>query len=310
MEIQIVLDVKPALGEGPLWDVAQQRLYFIDSLGKRVFRCTADGGELRAWTVPSAIGSMALTRDGEGAVVALADGVHTLDFASGEVTAVIDPEPGLTGNRLNDGKVDRAGRFVFGSMNMSETESSGRLYSLDASWQLRVLDEGIICSNGPCWSPDDRSFYFADSWSGEIWQYDYDVETGDATNRRRFGAVPGTGVGAHDGSTVDAEGYLWNAFVYEGKLARFAPDGTLDRLIDMPVKKTTSVMFGGADLDVLYVTSMAEPPQPHYPGDPAARGSLFAITGLGVSGVAEPRFGGVAADSHLARFVQRERLAG
>ncbi|WP_154096260.1 SMP-30/gluconolactonase/LRE family protein [Microbacterium testaceum] len=305
MKIEVVVDVKPVLGEGPVWDVEQQRLYFIDSLGRRVFRCTADGTEVRAWTVPSAIGSMALTRDGEGALVALVDGIHTLDFGSGELMAVIDPEPGMDGNRLNDGKVDRAGRFVFGSMNMAETESSGRLYSLDSSWRLRVLDDGIICSNGPCWSPDDRRLYFADSWAGEIWEYDYDVHLGEATHRRRFAALASNGLGAHDGSTVDAEGYLWNAFVYEGKVARFAPDGTLDRVIDTPVKKVTSVMFGGPDLDVLYVTSMAEPPLPRFPGDPAARGSLFAITGLGVHGIPEPRFGGLIADAHTARFEER-----
>ncbi|WP_378143950.1 SMP-30/gluconolactonase/LRE family protein [Cnuibacter sp. UC19_7] len=309
MDIRIVLDVKPVLGEGPLWDVGQQRLYFIDSLGKRVFRCAADGGELRAWTVPSAIGSLALTRDGEGAVVALADGIHILDFASGEIVAVIDPEPGLESNRLNDGKVDRGGRFVFGSMNLPETESSGRLYSLDPAWRLRVLDEGIVCSNGPCWAPDDQTFFFADSWAGEIWAYDYDIQTGDATNRRRFAALPSAEMGAHDGSTVDSEGFVWNAFVYEGKIARFAPDGTIDRIIEMPVRKTTSVMFGGADLDVLYVTSMAEPPLPRYPGDPAARGSLFAVTGLGVTGIPEPRFGGVASDAHTARLVQPRTIS-
>ncbi|MFI5427057.1 SMP-30/gluconolactonase/LRE family protein [Aeromicrobium sp. UC242_57] len=266
MNIDILLDVKPLLGEGPLWDVEQQRLYFIDSLGMRIFRCTAQGTELRSWTVPAPIGSMALTSDGEGAVIVLSTGIHTIDFRTGDIVPVMDPEPGLDENRLNDGKVDRRGRFVFGSMNTAETDATGRLYSLSPDWQLSVLDQGIICSNGPCWSPDDQTFYFCDSWSGEIWAYDYDIETGGVANRRRFAAVEAEGLGAHDGSTVDAEGFVWNAFVYEGKLARFAPDGTLDRVIDMPVKKVTSVMFGGPDLDVLYVTSMAEPPLPAVSG--------------------------------------------
>ena len=98
--------------------------------------------------------------------------------------------------------------------------------------------------------------------------------------------------GAADGSTVDAEGYLWNAQVYDGKLIRYAPDGTVDRVIDMPVKKVTSVMFGGPNLDILYVTSMAKPPLPRFPGDGVLRGALFALTGLGVTGIPEPRFGG------------------
>ena len=98
--------------------------------------------------------------------------------------------------------------------------------------------------------------------------------------------------GAFDGATVDAEGCLWSAIVYAGKLARYAPDGSIDRIIEMPVKKVTSVNFGGPGLDVLYVTSMAKPPLPRFPADPAPRGSLFAIHDLGVRGVPEPRFAG------------------
>ena len=98
--------------------------------------------------------------------------------------------------------------------------------------------------------------------------------------------------GAADGSTVDAEGCLWNALVYDGRLVRYAPDGTVDRVIDMPVKKVTSVMFGGPNLDILFVTSMAKPPLPRFPGDGVLRGSLFAIYDLGIRGVPEPRFAG------------------
>ena len=100
------------------------------------------------------------------------------------------------------------------------------------------------------------------------------------SNRRTFTKIDTSRGGAADGSTVDAEGCLWNAQVYDGKVIRYRPDGTVDRVIDMPVKKVTSVMFGGPDLDILYVTSMAKPPLPRFPGDGVLRGSLFAITGL------------------------------
>src|SRR4030095_2937413 len=113
-----------------------------------------------------------------------------------------------------------------------------------------------------CWSPDGRIFYFADSWSGEIWAYDYDLGSGKVSNKRTFTKIDTSSGGAADGSTVDAEGYLWNAQVYDGKLLRYAPDGSVERAIEMPVKKVTSVMFGGPRLDVLYVTSMARPPLP------------------------------------------------
>ncbi|QKD03569.1 SMP-30/gluconolactonase/LRE family protein [Mesorhizobium loti] len=292
MKIEVVVDVKTTLGEGPLWDVEQERLYWIDSFDGRVFRATADGREIRSWDVPMKIGSMALRRDGSGAVVSLQRGFHLLDFASGDVTLIHDPEPDRPRNRLNDGKVDRRGRFFAGSMDTMEEGPSGGLYRLDPDFSVTRIDSGIICSNGPCWSPDDRTFYFADTWTGEIWAYDYDVATGAATNRRTFTRVDTSRGGAADGSTVDAQGYLWNALVYDGRLVRYAPDGTVDRIIDMPVKKITSVMFGGPKLDTLYVTSMAKPPLPRFPGDGVLRGSLFAITGLGVTGVPEPRFGG------------------
>jgi L-arabinonolactonase len=215
MNIDIVLDVKTLLGEGPLWDVDQERLYWIDSFGQRVFRATADGRELRSWLVPERIGSMALTRDGDAAVVALANGVHLLDFATAETSFVLNPEPDLPRNRLNDGKVDRKGRFVFGSMDTTESDRSGRLYRLDPDYSLTVLDEKLICSNGPCWSPDDSTFYFSDTWSGGIWAYDYDLEAGAVSNRRNFASTETSSVGGYDGSTVDAEGYLWNALVYD-----------------------------------------------------------------------------------------------
>ncbi|TLU71565.1 SMP-30/gluconolactonase/LRE family protein [Lichenicoccus roseus] len=291
MRIEILADVKTTLGEGPLWDIEEQRLYWIDSFDGRVFRCTADGREIRAWDVSQKIGSMALRRNG-GAIVSLQRGFHTLDFNTGEVTLIHDPEPGLAANRLNDGKVDRQGRFVAGSMDTMEEGPNGALYRLDPDMTVHRLDDGIICSNGPCWSPDGRTFYFTDTWSGEIWAYDYDTATGGVSNRRTFATVDTSGGGAADGATVDADGFVWSALVYDGKLVRYATDGTVDRVIEMPVKKVTSVMFGGPDLDVLYVTTMAKPPLPRFPDDGPLRGSVFAIRDLGVRGLPEMRFAG------------------
>jgi L-arabinonolactonase len=291
MRIEVLVDVKTILGEGPLWDVEEERLYWIDSFGMNVFRCTHDGREIRAWDVPQKIGSMALRRSG-GAVLSLARGFHFLDFKTGEVELIVDPEPGKPNNRINDGKVDKRGRFVAGSMDTMEEGPNGALYRLDPDLSLHKIQDGIIVSNGPCWSPDGRTFYFADTWSGEIWAYDWDLDTGTPSHRRTFARLDTSRGGAADGSTVDAEGCLWNAQVYDGKIIRYRPDGAIDRVIDMPVKKVTSVMFGGPRLDTLYVTSMAKPPLPRFPGDGVLRGSLFAITGLGITGVAEPRFAG------------------
>lgn len=291
ISVEVLLDAKPRLGEGPLWDAATGWLYFIDCLGDRVFRCREDGREFATFEVPSHIGSMCLAGD-DAALVALRDGFHHLDLATHECRALVDPEPELAGNRLNDGKCDRRGRFLCGSMDMAETSPTGMLWSLDTDGRVIRLDEGIICSNGPCFSPDGCTLYFADSFRGRIYAYDYDPDTGAATNRRVFVEPVMQAGGAPDGATVDAEGYVWSALVFDGRIVRYAPDGSFDREIPMPVLKCTSLCFGGEALDTLFVTSMAHPPLPRYPGDGPKRGATFAVYGLGVTGIAEARFGG------------------
>lgn len=292
MKINILLDLKNNLGEGPIWDVEQQRLYWIDSLDGRVFSCTEKGTEIKSWDVRQKIGSMALCKDGNAAIVALEKGIYQLDFLSGETDLIHSPENDKPNNRFNDGKVDRQGRFVVGSMDMQEDEASGALYRLDTDYSLHKIERNIIVSNAPCWSPKGDIFYFADTWTGEIWKYDYNTKTGGISNRETFCTVDTSAGGAADGATVDSEGYLWNALVYAGKIVRYSPSGDIDRIIDMPVKKVTSVAFGGPNLDVLYVTSMARPPLPRFPEDGQLRGSVFSIHNLGVTGIPEKRFGG------------------
>ena len=231
---------------------------------------------------------------GGEALLALADGFHLFDLATHEATPDSStPSPSRDANRLNDGKVDRQGRFVCGSMDTAEERDTGTLWSFRPPTALpRALDDGIICSNGPCFSPDGETLYFADSFKGTVYAYDYDTATGDVANRRVFAEPPVRPGGAPDGATVDAEGGVWVALVFDGRLLRYAPDGTLDRSVDMPVVKCTSVAFGGPDLDILYVTSMARPPLPKYPGDGPLRGATFAVTGLGVRGLPERRWTG------------------
>ncbi|MBM7825546.1 sugar lactone lactonase YvrE [Arcanobacterium pluranimalium] len=291
MKISKIIDLKPNLGEGPIWDSASNTLWWIDSQDGRVFNHEQDGSNLKVWDVREKIGSMALYADGKSALLALQTGLYKYDLETDQATLLVDPEPEFEYNRLNDGKVDQRGRFVFGSMDTQEENASGRLYSYEEGKGLTVLDEGIICSNGPCWSPDGSIFYFADTWTGDIWAYDYDLETGQVSNRRVFATVDQSDGGACDGMTVDAEGFVWQAHVYGGKMNRYDPDGKLERQIEMPVLKVTCPVFGGPDLDRMFVTTMARPPLPRFPEDGRERGSLYVIDDLDVCGYETPRFG-------------------
>jgi L-arabinonolactonase len=157
MRIDTVIDVKTSLGESPIWDAEQERLYFVDSVDGRIFRVTADGREIQTWDVREKIGSMCLRRDGDAAIVALQSGLYSYWFDEDALELLHAPEADLPNNRLNDGKADSAGRFVVGSMGTQEQAASGKLYRLDPDLSLTVLDTGIVCSNGPCFSPDERT---------------------------------------------------------------------------------------------------------------------------------------------------------
>ena len=276
------------VGEGPVWDVAEQALYYIDILERKVFRWHPATGEHRAWDVPDMIGSMALRERG-GAIVALVNGVHVLDFTSGEVEPLALMEPPDPAIQLADGKVDRAGRFVFGTSHRQAKEPVGGLYSLDSDGKIAQLDREVILGNGPCFSPDNRTLYHADSMTQTVYCYDYDIETGGVSNRRPFfdttayGPIP-------DGATIDAAGDMWLAICEGGVVVRLSPAGEVKQAIEMPTKLPASCMFFGPDLDRLFVPSI----DPSFLGrEPAeADGWCYAIDGLGATGLPEPRYRG------------------
>ncbi len=300
--IECVVAAANHLGESPLWDVEQGLLYWVDGTGRRVGRPSIwqldpRTGKTRNWSLDRDVGAMALRRDGN-AVLALDDGFYFFDLNSGALDLIQKVDPDQPRSRLNDGKVDRHGRFFAGGMDDEEELKLCGLWRLDGDLRVTQVEQGIICSNGPCWSPDDRTFYFADTFQQTMWAYDYDIVGGNLSNRREF-ANTRNDAGFFDGSTVDAEGCVWNALVIGGDLIRYTPDGQEERRIGMPVKNITSVMFGGEHLDDIYVTSMGRVTHPathdHFVREARPQfgaGSLFRIRGLGIRGVPEPRFAG------------------
>ncbi|MBR1132034.1 SMP-30/gluconolactonase/LRE family protein [Bradyrhizobium iriomotense] len=280
---------KDQLGESPVWDERGRRLYWIDSLAGLIHRLDPVTGAAEQFDVPAPIGSLALRGD-SGAVLALRNGFAAYDFDKRALTE--GPMIGLDHPkvRLNDGKADPHGRFLAGTMHGDRAPDEsplGGLYRLDASGALQLLATDLAVSNGPCFSPDGRTFYLADSARRIIWAYDYSAE-GPLANKRVFVDTEAQGSGC-DGATVDADGHLWSVLVRIGKIARFAPDGRLVRTIDMPVRHPTSVSFGGPDLDLLYVTSISR--SHALADDHPDAGGQFAVEGLGVRGLPAHRFG-------------------
>ncbi len=291
LQIDSVGEQRDRLGECPLWDERLQALYWIDSKRCLVHRWTPASGERRHWLLPSEIGSIALCESGRLLVALQSDlGFLDVDQAEGKtvlthLASVSHPEPRM---RLNDGRTDRAGRFLVGSLQLAPATPVGSLYQLQPTGELRTLDQGVRVSNTLAFSPNGRQMYFADSLSHQIRIYDYDPATGNASNQRVFANTSDLGSGP-DGAAVDAQGGLWVALVMKGQLARFKPDGALDRVLDLPTPYPSCVCVGGAELDTLYVTSLSDTGNTIKTDDPRA-GRLLAIRGAGVKGLPEVRF--------------------
>ena len=278
------------IGEGPIWEPTEHALYWIDAQEGEIFRLEPATGKFRAWSVRPArhVGSIAL-RKGAGVVLATNHGLELFDLESGQLTPISYPEGKLPSTRFNDGKVDVRGRFVVGEINL-KNEPIGRFYRLDTDLKPIKLGDGVLCFNGPCWSPDNRTFYYSDTPLKTIFAYDYDAAAGAVSNRRIFATTGDLG-GMPDGCTVDAGGRVWSALVGSGKVGCFTPDGKVERLIEVPPKQVSSTMFGGDNLEDLYITSIGSDLGGMFqPND--ADGGLYVIRGLGVKGKPEPRFAG------------------
>ncbi len=244
------------LGEGPVWVKREQALYWVDILGKTLHWLDPATGAHSTATYDEPVACVA-PRAGGGFVGALASGLVRLDGAGNFAGWLARPEQSIPGNRFNDGGVDPRGRFYCGTMEDSgqvPRRALGGFYRLEPDGSATKVVGDIAVSNSTAWSPDGKTMYFCDSADGYIRAYDYDPDTGDVGAMRVF-AAKGTAPGKPDGSAVDSEGFLWNARVTGSCLARYAPDGSLDRIVELPVSFVTCCAFGGPDMKTLFITS-------------------------------------------------------
>jgi sugar lactone lactonase YvrE len=295
LDATCVLPAAAQLGECPTWSPDDARLYWIDIDGRAIHRYDPATGLDEHRPTPGRPGSLALTAAPGRLLVAMEGGLGFFDWASGAWRDWIALEPERRGNRLNDGRCDPTGRFWVGSMfdPAAAGKATGLLHRVEPDGTAVTVRSGIGVANGLAFSPDGRTMYFADTHRDTVWAYDYDVDTGDATNERvflDFGPLPGR----PDGACVDEAGCYWIACVLGWMVLRVTPAGTIDRRIRVPVEKPTMPAFGGPGLSTLFITTIGgggshkvDPTQPD-------AGGLFAVE-VGVKGLAEPRFeGGVA----------------
>lgn len=285
------------LGEGAFWDARRGLLWWLDvPLPSRLWSLDPASGATQSYEMPEMITSMRAKKDGTGLIVACHSGISHFDYATGLLSHVLDPEPQKPFNRCNDGATDARGRFWFGTMQnnlqpngsgIDLVSAAGTLYRLDPDMTLTATETGVSISNTVCWSPDSRTMYFCDTATGVISAYDFDLDDGAISNKRPFATFDR---GAPDGSTVDADGCLWNARWDGGCVVRLNPRGEVDTVVELPVAKVTSCAFGGPGLDALYITTARYAMNEAEIAAAPEAGNLF-VCRPGVTGLSAAEFG-------------------
>lgn len=288
--MDVLLEAGNTLGEGIVWCDRAQALYWTDIQRATLFRLQPADGRLEQWPMPERLASFALCEADGWLLLALASRLAFFRLADGHLHALHAIEPGLP-TRCNDGACDRQGRFVLGTLHepaAGAKQPVGGFWRLDADLCLEQLPlPRVAISNSIAFSPDGATMYFCDSLARRIEQCPY----GDTLGAPRLFAELGEVAGEPDGSCVDAEGCLWNAQWGMGRVARYAPDGSLRALLPVPARQPTRPAFGGPRLDTLYVTSARDGlTAPQLDADPHA-GALFHAA-MRVRGLPEPRYAG------------------
>jgi sugar lactone lactonase YvrE len=271
-QVQTVLDARAELAEGPCWLADRERLLWVDITAGRVHLLDPATGHDRFVEVGQAVGAVVPATDGR-VIVATRDGFAMLDLDGGGLEPIADVERDMPGNRMNDGKCDRAGRLWAGTMALDLRPGAGSLYRLDAGRRVERMVADVTISNGLGWSPDDRLMYYIDTPEHRVDVLDFDLATGAIANRRPFAAIDGPG--APDGMAVDTDGGLWVAVWGGSRVLHLLPDGTPAGELVLPASQVSSCCFGGADLRDLYITTAWQGLSPERRAAEPLAGGLF-----------------------------------
>lgn len=280
-QVETIGDAVCRLGECPIWDGRTCSLWWVDVLTPSLLSYDPSTGKTKTHPIRARrLGSLALRAAG-GLLLACDDGLHAYNPSTGKQTWLADPEPGMEGHRKNDGRADWAGNFWIGTLREKDYAPVGALYRVATGRHITTMAAGLAIPNGLAFDADRKRAYYADTRAYCIWASDYDAQAGVLGEARVFATT--TPPARPDGSCIDREGFLWNAHYAGSRLARYAPDGTLDRTVDLPVSHPTCCCFGGENLDVLFVTSASEPLSPAQRADEPLAGRTLALN-VGTSG--------------------------
>jgi L-arabinonolactonase len=258
----LAVDSRCELGECVLWCERRRALYWTDILRGRLWAHVPETGATMHYDLPQQLGCFALCSDGQ-LLLGLAKGLFLSDPDGARDTVltlrhVVDVELERNDTRINDGRSDRHGNFVFGTKRQGESGALGSYYQFSFIHGLRRLAmPGAAIPNSICFSRDGRTMYFCDSRNPEILCCDYDPGQANISNVRAFAHIDAVGA-SPDGSTIDAEGHLWNAQWGAGRVVRYRPDGSIERIVTIPVTNPSCCTLAGDGFDQLYVTTARE----------------------------------------------------
>jgi sugar lactone lactonase YvrE len=289
MDVELVVDAKAALGEGPFWHPRESRLYWVDIEGGTLHVHDPDGEPDVVYDLGCRASAVVARRSG-GLVMATESGFQSFDPQTGVRQPIADPESGVPDHRFNDGKCDVRGRFWAGTMCLSKKPDAA-LYVLGTDGSVRRAIEGVTTSNGLDWSPDRKAMYYIDTPTLQVVAFDFDETAGTLANRRVVVTFP-QGVGRPDGMTVDAQGMLWVAHWAGARISRWDPGtGEVLEMVPVPAGNVTSCAFGGPSLDRLYITTARQKLDAEALARHPHSGGLFAVT-PGVHGLPAGEYGG------------------
>ena len=290
-QAQLLVDAQNFLGEGVRWCERSGRVFWTNIEGCQLHALELATGARQTWDMPERLACFAQTDSDDILLLGLASRLAWFDARSGSVTPLHTVEGDLPMTRLNDGRCDRQGRFVFGTLDERPCRDAiASFYRLNLDLSLERLPlPAIAISNSICFSVDGTAMYFCDSMKKAIYRWD-DYLGGDASRVRVF-AVLDDGPGAADGATIDADDHLWSAQWGAGKVLRFAPDGSVERTVSLPVSQPSCVSLGGGAFDELFITTAQESLAPAQLAAEPLAGGLFHARQPGVRGLPEVRFG-------------------